>query len=804
LNSLLQDVRYALRGIRKAPLLFLAALLALSAGIGLNAAIFTLMDVTWLRAPVEKNPSSFVQAIPSYSGWFDGENVFHGFTVKDYEAIRARARSLTEVAAFNGAGGVKLDDDSAETGLGLVTCNFFHVYGWTPVKGRVFSPQECATPGSSAVIVITEALWRNRFAADPHIVGRTVRINQHPYTVVGVIRARAPLWLDGDLWVPYTMQPHFYDGYDGFIQHPDYPWLSVVGRLNPGYTRSDAQAELRIIESQQDRSIPGRKTAVEVTNGSFIQNPESRSLGLLVIPLVMGPMALLLLVACTNVTMLFLSRAAARRSEIAIRLALGAGHSRLLRMLATEGFVVAAAAGSISVYLAYKLPGAFWAFFLPQLGYREIGTDWRVFAYLAGATLLAGGIAGFAPARESVNVDLVTSLKGREGAATGRSRRHSVLIVAQIAMSFVLVAAGVLFMRLRHSITSMDPGFETRRVFVVPLKISEPPYTQESAASFYRDVRERVSEIPGVQSASYTNVVPFSGTVSEKLRRPGENIGQGQEAVVERVSTEFFSTLEIPIVRGRSFQQSDAAGGSTSEVAVVSQVFSAAFWNGVNPLGKVVVLPDNSRLTVVGVARDTKSGHFDVPDGPRLYTVQSPHSFSGSLLVRFEGEPRSLARVISKAVHNLDASQLVVPQTLQSIREARAENFRPVAEVILMMACLTVFLALSGIYGAVSFSMSQRMREFGIRMALGATKARILRSLLAAGLQQIAIGLAFGMLLALPAAFSFRHLVGRSTVFDWSTYCIAALTLTAAVLAACYIPARRAMKVDPMVALRYE
>jgi len=296
MGAIWQDLRYALRGIARAPFLSFALLLALLTGIGLNCAVFAVLDEAWFRAPVEKNPASFLQVIPSYAGWFETENQFHGFTVNDYEAIRTQTKSLQEVAGFSGGGNAKLDSNSAEAGLALVTCNFFDTYGWTLVKGRFFLPQECSTPGSAPVVVVSETLWRTRYDADPLIAGKTIHINQHPYTVVGVVRFRSPIWMKGGLWIPYTMQPQVYLGYDGFKEHPDYPWLSVFGRLKPGYSQTDAQAELSIIQRQQDALIAGRKTLLQVTNGSIFQDPQFRSLGFLIVPLVMGPMVLILLV----------------------------------------------------------------------------------------------------------------------------------------------------------------------------------------------------------------------------------------------------------------------------------------------------------------------------------------------------------------------------------------------------------------------------------------------------------------------------------------------------------------------------
>lgn len=623
IRTIWQDLRYALRGIVRAPFLSFAVLLALSIGIGLNAAVFALVDTSWLRPPVEKDPGSFVRVIPSYSGSFGTENLLPTFSVNDYEAFRTRARSLRQVAGYNRILRATLDDDSARVGVGLVTCNFFDVYGWgPPVKGRLFLPEECAPPGSAPVAMITEALWQNQYASDPNIIGRMIQINHHLHTVVGVLNVRVPAWMREDVWVPYSMQAEFWDSYDAF-KHSDYPFLFVAGRLNSGYSRAQAQAELKAIESQQDRSVPDRKTALQVTNGSLIQDPNARPLGLAIIPLVMGPMVLILLVACTNVVMMLLSRAAERRSEIAIRVALGAGRKRLLRMLATEGVVIATAAGAGSVYLAQTLPGVLWRFILRESGYQDFGPDWKVFAYLAGITLVAGSIAGSAPARESVRVDLLTALKGQQGTSTSSSRMRNALIITQMVMSFVLVAAGVMFARIQRSITAGDPGFERRQVFVVPLNVGAPTYTPESAAAFYRMVRERVLEIPGVRSASYTDTPPFSERPSEGIRFPGESQGQGQHAVVEQVSTDFFSTMGIRILRGRAFRDSDAAGSTASAVAIVSRTFGANFWKGQDPLGKVVVLPDNSQVLVVGVAHDVESSNFDNPNEARLYLPQS-------------------------------------------------------------------------------------------------------------------------------------------------------------------------------------
>jgi predicted permease len=812
MDNIIRDIRYALRGIRRAPLLTCVIVLALTAGIGLNAGVFTIVEGVWFRAPVDKDPDSFVQLIPQYSGWFPSADQYEAFTANDFDALRAQSRSLTDIAAWSGggaAGDIRLDDDPTLAGLGLVTCNFFDAYGLgRPQLGRLFLPQECSTPGSAPVAVLSESLWRSRYATDPHVVGRIIRINQHPYTVVGVIRADSTGWMRNVLFIPYTMQPQLYRGNDAF-KNSNWPWLTVVGRLKPDYSRAEARAELSVTENQQDKFITGRRTKLVLTNGLLFEDPSLHSFGLVITPLIIGPVVLVLFVACMNVATLFLSRAAARRGEVAVRLALGAGRISLLRTLAAEGLIAAVLAGAISVYLAYQIPKAFWKFAIPIGGFGARNPDWVVFSYLAGSVLITVCIAALAPARQSLKMDLVTALKGQEVLTASCSRVQGILVGAQIAMSFVLIAVGVLFVRDQLSITATDPGFETRHVMMVPLSVPMPPYTPDSAATFHRAIEQRVRELPGVKSVSYASTAPFAEPKLVEIRLPGQRRGQGRQASVDAVSTSFLETLGIPIIRGRDFQHSDAGADGNTGVAIVTEAFVKAFWNGQDPLGKVVVMPDGERLLIVGVARDIRSHGYGALDGPKIYVPQGPQSFAGPLLVRFEGDARSLAPAIQKIVRNLDTTQIVVPQSLRSILEDEAETIRSVTDVILFIAFLAVALALTGVYGIVAFSTGQRTREFGIRMALGATRGRIARSVLVRGARQIVIGLSFGLTLALPTGWAWaRILKGSSfqpTAHDFVIiFVLAAALLTLTALAACYIPARRAMRVDPMVALRYE
>ena len=554
-----QDVLYALRSARRTPLLTIVVILALSIGIGLNAGVFTIVDSELLKPATRKDPASFVQIYPRYQGWYKGREKDSSFNAEDYDAIRAQTHSLVDVAAWRTIG-TTIDEVRKPNGSTLATCNYFRVFGIErPMMGRFFSSTECDPATPVSVVVLSENSWRNFYSSDPHIVGRVIHVSHQPLTVIGVVSDRDIPTLAGGLWVPFALQPAFSHGNNAF-RDPNWAWLTIAGRLRPGYTRADATAELQTIVRQRDLAyLAGgvftldRKTTLVLTDGSFIRNPALASIAMMLTALIMGPLALVLLLACTNVTMLFLSRSVKRRGEIAVRLALGAGRARLMRMLALESFLTATAAGLISIYLAVRFPSILFGIVDPT----EAGAaaamrpDWTVFGFLAILVLVATFASALAPMRESFRFDLITALKGREGAATMRSRTTSILVVAQLAMSFVLVAAAVLFGRLPFTITHMNPGFETRQLMTVPFDLEIPPYTADSARAFIRSLESRTLALPGVQSLAWESVAPFNLPPINEVRLDKESKGQGRPAGVNHVTAGFFSTFGIPILQFR-------------------------------------------------------------------------------------------------------------------------------------------------------------------------------------------------------------------------------------------------------------
>ena len=814
-----QDVLYTTRSARRAPLLSILAVVTLSLGIGLNAGVFTLLNALFLNPPTQKDPSSFVQVYPRYEGWFTGAGLYSSFTTEDYDAIRTRTTTLEEIAAWEQTAAIL---EQAHSGRGipvlLVTCNYFHVFGNDrPLLGRYLTPRECQRGTAVQVVVLSEPFWKSRFDANPNILGRTIHLNGLPFTVVGVVPSDIANFMAGGVYAPYTVEPLFDQAATSRLANPDVPWLEIAGRLRSGHSRVDAQAELITILRQQDRAYMEhkvmsfhRKTAMELTNGSFIQTPAFHDAVAALMALILGPLSLVLLLACSNVTMLFLSRAVVRRGEIAVRLALGVGRARLFRMLLLESFLTAVIAGLVSIAMAYRVPQM-----IMNVANRDLAglvpllhPNWHVFGYLAALVAVATICSSLAPMYAAWKLDLVTALKGREGTATMRWRITAVLMVAQIAMSFVLLTAAVLFARMPSMVTAMDPGFETHQTLSVPLAIDMSPQSRTAALSFYRALEARIRTVPGVQSLAYQTLDPFRQTPPSEIRLPQQRKGQGEPAVIDNVSTDFFSTFGIRMLEGRSFLSSDSTSTNASSVAVVSYAFVRQFWPGENPIGKVVITPDDRRYAVVGVAVDTRSERFGILDGPRLYALRDPSALDGQLYVRFAGSAATTEKAVFDAVRSLDRMQVMTPQTIWERVESEAEDVRSLAHIIVVMASIAVLLAVTGVYGVLSFAVSQRTREFGIRMALGANRATVARSILLRGGRQIAAGLACGIALAEPAVWAFADLIKKSPFpfrsFDPSAFGIAAALLVAVAFAGLYLPTLRATQVDPMNALRTE
>jgi len=814
LDTVGHDVRYSGRLIRKSPVLSIATILTLALGIGLDAGVFTVINGLLFRPRVAHDPATFVEVHPDYGGTAGLPQGLPFVSIQDYEAYR-RASSLSDLAAWTPVHASIGASTRAEGGGNhvplLVTCNFFAVYGdERPLVGRVFRPEECAVPGETAVAVIGEDLWRTQLGANPQVVGTSLVLNDRRYTIVGVMPSGYAGQLRAPIWVPYTMATPFFAGRDLF-REPATPWLlGMSGRLRPGAARSIATSELQVLARRQDELVTGRRTSIHVTTGSMIEAPLIREMAVWIVPLVMGALSLVLLIACANVTMLLLSRSAARQHEMAVRLSLGASRSRLLRMLLTESVVLATIAALPSVYLTVNVP-VLLKKINPSLPYYPFAVDAPVLMYLAGITLLAGMLAGIAPAIESLKGDVSASLHGQEtflGAKT-RWRSRDVLVAAQVGMSLVLLVGAGLFVHAEWRLLVVNPGYETDHVLLVTPRISVPPHTPASAASFYQALADRVRGVPGVLDAAYS-----TGLAADELSGGGstsvtaQSTGLVATTAGDAVSSRYFDVLGIPMVRGASFRDGDAA--ARIQPIVVSQSLARTLWPDRDPIGELVDLNGDRGhlLQVVGVSRDIRSPIATAARERTLYRVRASESRGDALLVRFDGDERRTAAAVRDAIAALDRDAVAEPRTLAALREELASRFFRLVKMVLGLGVVAVVLAVIGIYGVVAFAVTRRMKEMGIRVALGATRRDIVRLVLSSGLKPIAAGVGGGVVAALPASLALTRIFRNTPIHldprDPIAYAAVTLLLVATAIAAMLGPALRAAWADPVHALRQD
>jgi predicted permease len=794
-----QDFGYAIRSIRRNPGLSVAMILTLALGLGLNVSVYTCLEGILFRARVTQEPETFVHLSPDYSNASTGQRQSSGWflSTRDYREYASRAHTLRSLTAWATVHASLGNGDAGPQLALLVDRSFFEVYNLSaPLLGRTFSPDECSTPGSAPVVLISEDLWKDQFGSDRGIVGQRVRINRVMFTVVGVLprgfagRLRGP-----GIWMPWTMQSLFYNGADLLQSQSATRWLTAEGRLQPGTTRAEARSELQVIASQLDRLEPGRRTAMSITNGSFGEEPGLRGSLFWIRPLVMGALTLVLLIACTNVVILQLSRAVARRREMGIRLSMGGSTGRLVQMMLSEVLLLAAVAGAIAVYIALQAPRVFVTVFSSSsVPVYQTAPDLHVILYL-GAIILASTImAGLAPARESLRVDLNTVMKtGGARNGGGAPRQRGVLIAVQVAMSLVLLVVAGVFGRAWITGLTSDPGFDARHVIFAALD-----HSTNAVAS--------LTALPGVESVALGS--PLSqeenGPALQTIQVSGDGF-RTSAASVSSISTNYFETLGIPLLRGRP--------AATVNEAVVSNTL-AQLLAGTNleVAGRRITFADGASVEIVGIARDVQSEHPGTPDTPRVYrwtSLSAPSSSTAKpMLIRFHGNSTEIAAQIRNAILRADPDSQVWPRTLREILDERADRLTAIVRLAGTLALLALTLTVIGIYGVIAFAVSRRTKEIGIRMAMGADRPTILRLVLASNGRAIVYGITAGLAVASIAVIALK------TVFRGAPLAIrpddpilfAAIPATMLIIAftAMMRPALQATQVDPAIALRDE
>jgi putative ABC transport system permease protein len=799
LDRSLQDLRYAVRQLRKSPGFTTVAILTLAIGIGANAAIFSVINTVLLRPLPYHAPEQLVKVWP--------DKALSSVSKAQYVAIRGQMRSLSELAAYTTfTFTLTGDGDPEELKGGLVSANCLSLLGIRPLLGRTLLSGE-DEPGRDHVLLLSHGLWQRRFGGDADVIGRTVTLDGEPYTVIGVMPASLAFPDENlQLWVPMTINPaHEQDFTAGY--------LNLLGRLTSSATTDQAQAELFTLAQQLRHNLPG----LEPSYGSDAAvNPLQQELVGDVRPrllLLLGVVVLVLLIACANVANLQLSRTSGRSKEIAIRATNGATRGRLIRQLGTESLLLALLGGAAGLALAVAAERILIAS-LPVVTPRlnEICIDFRVFGFALGCSVLTGLIFGLVPAIRLSKPDLLSALKesSRTAVSGFRGLYRRALVVTEVALALmVLVGAGLLGKSLWR-LATVDPGFRPENVLTLRLAPPEAHYdTPARKVNFYREVLQRVDGLPGVVSSGAINLLPLSGrnwnfTFSVEGRRdlPGT---PSPRADFRLVSGEYFATLGTQLKRGRSFSPLDSE--TAPKVAVINQTMARKYWPHDDPLGKRISNKEDDWATIVGVVEDVKDNHLDQGARPELYRPynQVPWISGLTVMVRTNSDPAALASSIRDVVRSIDRD--VPVSDVQSLTEVVSRSISAPRSTTLMIATfamVAMLLGVLGIYGVISYSVARRVHEIGIRMALGATRGDILQQVVREGALLTLLGIALGIAGSFGLTRLIASLLYQVRPTDAATFILSSLVLGSVAIVASYLPARRATSVDPVVALRYE
>ncbi|MFY9574025.1 MAG: ABC transporter permease [Blastocatellia bacterium] len=824
METIWRDLRYAVRTFIKAPGFMLIAVLSIALGIAANTSIFTLVNAVLFKPMPVPHPEQLVALYTTEpNSMYPGE-----FSYPDYRDYRDHNEVFSELFVHYGTPvSMKNSGDKAELIWGeLVTGNYFTGLGVTPAAGRVLSPDDDRSLGASPVAVLSHAFWQRRFGADPNIVGKEVRLNGHDFTVIGVARPgfSGTRWVGfiPDVWVPISMHTQVVVGSEGWLENRGGQSFNVNGRLKPGVTIEQATAAMNTYSRQLAEAYPrtNANVAVGMVPGGSKTQPALVLLGYvpIVAALMMGIVGLVLLIACANVANLLLARASVRRREIAIRLALGAGRRRLVRQLLTESVLLSILGGGIGLLLAQWF-NALVPFASPELDFAtidfsyDLALDHRILLFTLLLSALTGIIFGLLPALQASRTDLVTTLKGEGPSMTSGTRRLSprnILVVAQVALSLILLISAGLFIRSTQSVQEMSPGFESKRIILASVDVGLHGYDEVKGRGFFKQIVERLKVLPGVEAASIAGPLPLDAysngarlTVEGYVPRYENERNSVNYSVVGH---DYFQTMNTPIIEGRGFSEHDDQ--NAPQVVVINETMARRFWPNASPLGKRIQLGSTKSpyLEVVGVAKDGK--YFLLGEPPTEYMF-IPHgqNYAGkmTLIARTSGEPGNLAEALRQEVANIDSELPVYGvRTMPKFLDRILSGPKSLSALAAIFGLIALLMAAVGLYGVMSYSVAQRTREVGIRMALGARRGAVLRMVMKEGLLLVGTGIGIGLAGAAAVSRLLESFLYGISPTDALTFVTIPFVLAGVALVASYIPARRATKVDPMVALRYE
>jgi putative ABC transport system permease protein len=807
MQTLLQDLRYGARMLLKKPGFTLIAVLTLALGIGANTAIFSVVNTVLLRPlplPEPERLMTFCHSAPAQGlAELDLNDAHFAF-------YRDRSRMFEKLAAYEA-------EDFALTGTGdpevlpgaRVTFNYFDVLGQQPLHGRAFLPQE-DVPGNNNVAILSYGLWQRRFGGDRKILGRSIKLDNKPTTVVGIMppgfdfpnpAERANMSGHVQLWVPEGLSP----------QDTSANNLLAVGRLKPGVTLADAKREITALLADFGKQF---KLSFSTDTTTVMMPLERRIVGEVRTPLLvlLGAVAFVLLIACANLANLLLARATSRHRELAVRQCLGASGLRIARQLLTESLLLAGVGAVGGLLLAAWSVDALKSLAAATIPRMElVKLDWPVLLFTSVVTLLTGLLCGLAPAWRGARVNLQDAIKeGARGSASGFNRRlNNAFVVSQLALSLMLLIGAALLLQSFRNLLAVNPGFRPENMLMGQLSLPENRYTTKAqVSSFYQQLLDRVRGLPGVQAAELTRVVPFSGNgVGGPFTVEGHEPGPGEvakDAWLRSVTPGYFAALGLPVKTGRAFQSSDTE--TSMPVAIVDEKLARMYWPNGDPTGKRIRIGGGTWMTIVGVVPSVKNRKLDENTKPYVYQPATQWvSRDMSLVVRATSDPAALIPAIRQQLASLDPElPLAEVSTIEQALARTLVTKRLTNLLFASFAATALLLALIGIYGVMSLNVGSRINEFGIRMALGAQGGDVLKLVIGQGMKLTLVGVLIGLGGALALTRLLKTLLFGVSATDPLTFALIALLLALVALLACWIPARRATMVDPLVALRYE